>query len=81
MQVRTLLHSSKHKKSYNFVKDTASIMNRVEKQLTYQVRHVPPSSPDIILKHALHSKMVHYENPTFFSINLKSAIQDLLNVH
>jgi len=39
-----------------------------------------PSSPDIILKHALHSKIVHYENPTFFSINLKSAIQDLLNV-
>jgi len=32
------------------------------------------------LKHALHSKMVHYENPTFFSINLKSAIQDLLKV-
>jgi len=65
--------------SYNFVKDTASITNCVEKQLTYQLRHVPPRSPDIILKHALRRKIVHYENPTFFSINLKSAIQDLLN--
>jgi len=67
-------------KSYNFVKDTANIMNCVVKQLTYQLRHVPPSSPDILLKHAVHSKMVHYENPTFFSINLKIAIQDLLKV-
>jgi len=45
MQVRALPHSS--------------IMNCVEKQQTYQLRHVPPSSPDIILKHALHSKIVH----------------------
>ena len=85
MQARALPHSSKRNTRkattlYGKHRDTASIVNCVEKQLTYKVRHVPPSSPDIILKHALHSKMVHYQNPPFFSINLKSAIQDLLKV-